>query len=218
MTSTQATSAPTHRLLLIRHGETEWSLSGQHTGNTDKPLTENGKRQAQALVKPLEELDLYRPYVISSPRTRAKTTAELAGLSIDAVWDEVHEWDYGDYEGLTNAQIRAENPGWNLWSDGCPGGESVAQMSSRVDGVIDAAIPLMSDRDVVIVSHGHFSRSFLARWVEAPIARGERFQMLPASVAAVGFNGEFHQLMTLGITGYSSANYVDASRPSRPAR
>ena len=111
-----------HRLLLLRHGETEWSKSRQHTSRTDLDLTENGQHQAKVTAEALTELKLKTPMVISSPRRRALVTAELAGLAVDEVSPLLAEWDYGEYEGLTTPEIRKSVPGWQLWRDGCPGG------------------------------------------------------------------------------------------------
>jgi len=125
------------RLWLIRHGETAWSKAGRHTGRTDLPLTEPGEEQARAL-RPL--LDADPPtWVMCSPRTRAQQTAQLAGLTVNALDDDLSEWDYGDYEGLTGAQIAERVPGWTLWSDGVTGGESIEQVSARADAVIARA-------------------------------------------------------------------------------
>jgi probable phosphoglycerate mutase len=207
--------APTHRLIVVRHGETEWSRTGRHTGTTDIDLTEFGVEQARSLVEPVEELSLTSPWVISSPRVRARRTAELAGLRVDAVDESVTEWDYGEYEGRTSPDIHEERPGWTVFADGGPGGESPQDMTRRVDGVIAALQPRLETGDVVVVTHGHFSRSLLARWVGAPIGLGQHLTMLPASIAVLGFDGRSRNLTALGITGYPSADYVDAGRPGR---
>ncbi|MGJ0117608.1 acid phosphatase [Williamsia sp. MIQD14] len=206
----------THRLIVIRHGETEWSKSGKHTGSSDIDLTETGVEQARSLTGRIEELSLTDPRVLSSPRLRARRTAELAGLHVDTVEPLLVEWDYGDYEGLTSPQIHENDPGWTVFADGGPDGESPDEMSDRVDTVIGTLTPLLDRGDVVVVTHGHFSRSLLARWIGSPIARGRHFTMLPASIAVLGFDGESRQLTALGITGYRSADYVDAGRPTRP--
>ncbi|WP_328858548.1 acid phosphatase [Williamsia herbipolensis] len=206
----------THRLIVIRHGETEWSKSGKHTGSSDIDLTDTGVEQARSLAGRVEELSLTDPQVFSSPRLRARRTAELAGLHVDTVEPLLVEWDYGDYEGLTSPQIHETDPGWTVFADGGPDGESPDEMSDRVDTVIEKLTPLLDHGDVVVVTHGHFSRSLLARWIGSPIARGRHFTMLPASIAVLGFDGESRQLTALGITGYRSADYVDAGRPTRP--
>ena len=158
-------------LWLVRHGETEWSRSGQHTGRTDVALTEQGRREARALAPLLAEL---RPaLVLVSPRTRAQETARLAGLVVDAVDDDLAEWDYGDYEGRTTAQIRADAPGWTLWRDGVPNGETLDGVVARADRVLDRARARLPTGPVVLVAHGHISRVIGARWIELPGAAGE---------------------------------------------
>jgi broad specificity phosphatase PhoE len=190
-----------HRLLLVRHGETEWSLSGQHTSRTELDLTERGREQAQAVGETLAQLGLDDPYVVSSPRKRALVTAELAGLSVDEVSPLVSEWDYGDYEGLTTEEIRQTVPGWLVWTHGCPGGETSAQVCERADRAIVIALQHMDSRDVVFVGHGHFSRAVLTRWIEQPVYEGIRFAMAAASIAACGFEHGVRQIAGLDITG-----------------
>ena len=187
-----------HRLVLLRHGETEWSKSGQHTGCTDLDLTENGRAQAAAARPGLADLHLDNPKVISSPRRRAVETAELAGLNIDEKSELLAEWDYGSYEGVTTAQIHQSRPDWSIWTDGCPDGETVAQVSDRADRAIALALEYMASRDVVFVGHGHFSRSVITRWVQLPLVEGSRFGMPPASVALGGFEHGIRQLSALG--------------------
>jgi broad specificity phosphatase PhoE len=190
-----------HRLFLLRHGETAWSKSGQHTGSTDIELTENGRAQAKLAGQVLGDLNLDHPVVYSSPRQRALDTAELAGLSVNEISPLLAEWDYGEYEGVTTQQIRETNPDWLVWTHGCPGGESVAQVSKRADRAIVMALEQMESRDVVFVSHGHFSRSVITRWVELPLVEGSRFGMRTASVAMCGFEHGIRQLCALGLTG-----------------
>jgi broad specificity phosphatase PhoE len=190
-----------HRLLLLRHGETEWSLSGQHTGSTEIDLTENGRTQAKLAGGVLSGLNLVDPVVISSPRQRALVTAELAGLTVDEVSPLLAEWDYGEYEGVTTKKIRETVPDWLVWTHGCPGGESVAQVSERADRAIALALPHLQSRDVVFVSHGHFSRAVITRWVELPLVDGSRFGMRTASIAMCGFEHGIRQLLALGLTG-----------------
>jgi probable phosphoglycerate mutase len=190
-----------HRLLLLRHGETEWSLSGQHTGSTEIDLTENGRTQAKLAGTVLKGLALDDPVVISSPRQRAVVTAELAGLSVDEISPLLAEWDYGEYEGVTTEKIRETVPDWLVWTHGCPGGESVAQVSERADQAIAMALRHMESHDVVFVSHGHFSRAVITRWVELPLVEGRRFGMRTASVAMCGFEHGTRQLLALGLTG-----------------
>ncbi|HET7075564.1 MAG TPA: acid phosphatase [Mycobacterium sp.] len=190
-----------HRLVLLRHGETEWSKSGQHTGRTDVELTEAGQTQAKLAGRVLGELDLVDPLVISSPRQRTIATAELAGLSIDEVSPLLAEWDYGSYEGLTTQEIQKSVPDWLVWTYGCPGGESVAQVGERADHAVALALASMDARDVVFVSHGHFSRAVITRWVELPLLEGSRFGMATASIGVCGFEHGVRQLVALGLTG-----------------
>jgi len=191
-----------HRLILLRHGETEWSKSGQHTSTTDLDLTENGREQARLAAMALAHLDLRNPIVISSPRKRAVVTAELAGLSVDEINPVLSEWNYGEYEGRTTHDIRTTVPGWLLWTYGCPGGESVDQVSMRADQAINLALEHMAERDVIFVGHGHFSRSVVTRWVEQPLREGARYGFGPASVAVCGFEYGLRQLKSLGLTAH----------------
>lgn len=195
-------SIDAHRLLLLRHGETEWSKAGRHTGRTDLELTDNGRDQAKITAEVLAELALDNPLVISSPRRRALDTAELAGLPVDDVSPLLVEWDYGDYEGLTTPEIRVAAPEWLLWNDGCVGGESVAQVTERANRAVALALEHMATRDVVFIGHGHFSRAVITRWVEQPLAEGARIFMAAASVAVCGFEHGLRQLRALGLTGH----------------
>jgi broad specificity phosphatase PhoE len=190
-----------HRLVLLRHGETEWSKSGQHTGRTEVELTEAGRTQAKLARGVLAELELVDPLVISSPRQRSLITAQLAGLTVDEVSEVLAEWDYGSYEGLTTAQIQETVPDWLVWTHGCPAGETVAQVSERADAAVATALENMESRDVVFVSHGHFSRAVITRWVELPLVEGSRFAMITASIAVCGFEHGVRQLRALGLTG-----------------
>jgi probable phosphoglycerate mutase len=190
-----------HRLVLLRHGETEWSKSGQHTGRTEVELTEAGRTQAKQAGGVLTELELVDPLVISSPRQRSLTTAQLAGLSVDDLSELLAEWDYGSYEGLTTEQIHETVPDWLVWTHGCPGGETVEQVSERAEAAVATALEHMESRDVVFVSHGHFSRAVITRWVELPLVEGSRFGMITASIAVCGFEHGVRQLRALGLTG-----------------
>ena len=195
-------SVGNHRLVLLRHGETEWSRDRKHTSRTDLDLTEYGREQAKLATLTLERLELDNPLVVSSPRKRALATAELAGLTVDEVSPLLAEWDYGDYEGLTTHEIRTETPGWLLWTYGCPGGENVDQVSMRADQAVSYALEHMVDRDVVFVGHGHFSRSVVTRWVEQPLHEGARYGFGAASVAVCGFEYGLRQLSALGMTSH----------------
>ena len=168
------------RLFLVRHGETEWSLSGRHTGRTDIALTARGEEEAKALGSRLHAFPFAA--VFTSPSLRARRTCELSGLAAAAEIDpDLSEWDYGDYEGLTSAEILEARPGWNLFRDGCPGGESPARVSGRADRVIAG----LKERegDIALFSHGHFGRVLAARWIESQVDLGRRFSLAPASLS-----------------------------------
>jgi broad specificity phosphatase PhoE len=195
-------SVEQHRLLLLRHGETEWSRSGQHTSRTELDLTDTGREQAKVTAEALAELQPHDPLVISSPRKRALVTAELAGLTVDEVSPLLAEWDYGAYEGLTTQQIRETVPDWLIWTHGGDGGESVQQVGDRADRAVALALEHMASRDVVFVGHGHFSRAVITRWVELPLSEGIRFAMVAASIAVCGFEHGVRQISALGLTGY----------------
>ncbi|MGB6208215.1 acid phosphatase, partial [Mycobacterium sp.] len=172
--------------------------SGQHTGRTELELTDHGRAEASALERPLADLHLDNPMVISSPRRRAVDTAELAGLTIDEKSELLAEWDYGSYEGMATAQIQQSQPNWSIWTDGCPDGEAVAQVSERADQAVALALERMASRDVVFVGHGHFSRAVITRWVQLPLVEGSRFGMTAASIAICGFEHGIRQLSALG--------------------
>jgi probable phosphoglycerate mutase len=170
------------RAILIRHGETEWSISGQHTGTTDIPLTENGRGLARRLAPLLAQTTF--TLVLTSPLGRARETCELTGLAgIADVDPDLTEWDYGDYEGLTPKQIRATAPGWMIFRDGCPGGESPEQVGARVDRVI-ARIRTV-EGDVALFAHGHVFRVFAARWLGLPALAGSHFLLDTATVSVL---------------------------------
>jgi broad specificity phosphatase PhoE len=195
-------SVEQHRLLLLRHGETEWSLSGRHTGRTELDLTDTGREEAKLAADALDVLSLDNPLVVCSPRQRALVTAELAGLTIDEVSPLLAEWDYGDYEGLTTQEIRQTAPDWLVWTHGAPGGESLQQVSDRADHVIEYALEHMKSRDVLFVGHGHFSRAVVTRWVQLEISEGIRFAMVAASIAVCGHEHGVRQISALGLTGH----------------
>jgi broad specificity phosphatase PhoE len=166
------TSPEGAQLWLIRHGETEWSRTGRHTGRTDIPLTTHGEDEAGALAPLLAGV---RPaLVLCSPRARALRTAQLAGLRVDAIDDDLCEWDYGDYEGLTSAEIHRSYPGWTIFAGGAPGGEDEDQISNRADRVLARAAAALQDGPVILVAHGHISRVLGARWIGLPVSGGAR--------------------------------------------
>jgi broad specificity phosphatase PhoE len=173
--------------LLIRHGQTEWSRDMRHTGRTNIPLTEEGRRQAAALRAALDTRDVER--VLTSPLDRAAETCRLAGLGDRAEpRDELLEWDYGEYEGLTTQQIRAQRPGWDLWRDGCPGGETAAAVGARVDPLVAELRALGSG--AALFAHGHVLRVVGARWIGLGPEGGALLYLATATVSALGWERE----------------------------
>jgi probable phosphoglycerate mutase len=171
-------------LWLIRHGETEWSATGKHTSVTDVPLTEAGEDRARALAPMLA--DLAPTLVLSSPRRRALDTARLAGLTVDEATDDLAEWNYGEYEGRTTHELRAENPGWSIWTDVVPGGETSEQVAERADRVLHRAAEALADGPVVLIGHGHFSRALGARWIGLPVSGGAHLLLGTAAISILG--------------------------------
>jgi broad specificity phosphatase PhoE len=173
--------------VLVRHGETEWSRDGRHTGRTDVPLTDVGRAQAERLHDALGEWRFER--VLTSPLSRALDTCRLAGFGERAeLSDALLEWDYGEYEGLTTPQIRGMRSGWNLWRDGCPGGEATADVGARVDAIV--AELQASEGDVALFAHGHVLRVLAARWVELTPDAAARFWLATATISVLGFERE----------------------------
>jgi probable phosphoglycerate mutase len=182
-------------IILLRHGETEWSRDGRHTGHTDLPLTDRGRQQAVAAARLIAGRRIAAAW--SSPAQRAQETAKLAGLSIEGTDPDLWEWDYGGYEGVTTAEIQRERPGWYLWHDGVvPGGsggfpgETVEQVGERCDRVIARVLPLVQAEtadDVALVAHGHVLRVLGARWIGQPAREGSRLKLDTASVSRLGF-------------------------------
>lgn len=169
---------------LVRHADTEWSLSGKHTGRTDLPLVTEGEEKARDLAPRLaqEEFSL----VLSSPLSRAIETARLSGFGNRLTIDhDLVEYDYGRYEGLTSAQIQEIHPGWDLWSHGCPGGESPEQIAARCERVVQRCIA--EPGNVLIFGHGHLFHAFAATWLELPASRGRSFGLKAGSVSVLGF-------------------------------
>jgi probable phosphoglycerate mutase len=172
------------QVYLIRHGETEWSLSGQHTGITDIPLTENGRNVAKQLEPILAKENF--TMILTSPLERARKTCELAGLGAHAEIDrDLMEWNYGEYEGLTPKQIDAQAPGWMLFRDGCPGGETPEQAVARVDRVIARARAV--EGHVALFAHGHIFRVFAARWLGLPAMAGCHFLLDTATLSILSY-------------------------------
>jgi len=175
---------PLQQIYLVRHGETEWSLSGQHTGITDIPLTEKGRSVAKLFEPFAAKVSL--ALVLTSPLERARTTCELAGLGEQAEVDpDLMEWNYGEYEGLTTQQIHAKSPEWMLFRDGCPGGESPEQMTIRVDRLITRV--RATEGNVALFAHGHILRVLAARWIGFPVMAGCHFMLDTATLSVLSY-------------------------------
>jgi broad specificity phosphatase PhoE len=173
-----------HEVVLVRHAETEWSRDGRHTGRTDIPLTDDGRKVARAAGARLAGRRFQ--LVLVSPLRRARETCALFGLDCDArTCEELLEWDYGEYEGLTTAQIDAMRPGWSLWRDGCPGGESPADVGARADQLIAELRAV--DGDVAVFSHGHILRVLGARWIELAPSLGARLRLSTGALCVLGY-------------------------------
>jgi broad specificity phosphatase PhoE len=176
-------------LILIRHGETEWSRTGQLGGRTNLPLTDAGVAAARALAPALAHRQLVVAF--SSPLIRALRTADLAGLTGVKPDPDLLEWDYGGYEGLTEAQIQETRPGWNLWRDGVIPGETLPEVAARIDAVLDRVRPLLADGDVALIGHGHLQRVLTARWLGLDPAAGRLFSHPhPGTLSALGTEHE----------------------------
>lgn len=180
---------PTHRpdIWLVRHGQTEWSRDGKHTSSTDLPLTAEGEQAARSLPSRLDGATF--GLVLSSPLLRARTTAELAGFAAAEIDADLREWGYGSYEGITTPQIRETDPDWSLWTDGAPGGESPAEVETRVDRVVDRLRSAQGERALVF-AHGHILRVLGARWLGLPVADGAHLRLDTATVSVLGWERE----------------------------
>jgi broad specificity phosphatase PhoE len=190
-------------IYLARHGETAWSLSGQHTGRTDLPLTERGERNARALGQRLRRLAFVK--VFTSPLQRAVRTCELAGFGAVAEIDpDLVEWDYGQYEGRRTAEIHAERPDWQLFRDGCPGGESPDQIGARADRVVGRLRAIKGE--VLVFSSGHFLRVFAVRWLGLDASAGRYLLLSTASLSAVGYE---HNLTEPAIRLWNETRHVE---------
>jgi broad specificity phosphatase PhoE len=183
-----ATIALMRELWLIRHGETEWSLSGAHTGRTDIPLTAAGREKAAAVGRYLADCKFAG--VLVSPLERARETCRLAGCENARIDADLSEWDYGDYEGRTTTQIQAQRPGWSLWTDGVPNGETAAQVAARADTVIAHALAIEGEGNVALFAHGHILRVLAARWLGLPPEGGRLFALGTASISTLGYERE----------------------------
>ncbi|WP_035750839.1 histidine phosphatase family protein [Arthrobacter sp. 35W] len=178
------------KLWLLRHGETEWSRSGQYTGLTDLPLTAAGEEQARSAVPALAGVDF--DLVLTSPLQRARTTAALAGFPDALVEPAAVEWNYGDYEGINSADVRRDNPGYLIWNDGVPNGETLQEVAARADSIIARVQGPQPDgttvRNALLVAHGHFLRVMAARWLELDAREGRHFLLGTAKVCMLGWD------------------------------
>ncbi len=181
-------------LVLVRHGETQWSRAGKHTSWTDLPLTDVGRDRAPRLRKALSA----RGYalVLASPRRRARETAELAGFAAYTVEDDVAEWNYGDYEGRTTAEIRVDHPGWTIWTGDPPGGETAEQVGARADRLLGRISAAMGRGDVLVFGHGHFSRVLTARYLRLPPTDGRLVVLDPATLCVLGSEHDYPAIRT----------------------
>ncbi len=188
ITPNTAPDIPQHpSLWLLRHGQTEWSKSGQYTGATDIDLTETGREQARDAGRRLEGVSF--DLVLSSPRRRALETARLAGLPEPVVVDDAQEWDYGDYEGLKSADLRKTDPSYVIWDSGVPHGETVDEVGVRADRIIERVrTELAGGGNAILVSHGHFSRILAARWIGLPADHGRHFFLDTARICRLGWD------------------------------
>jgi broad specificity phosphatase PhoE len=180
-------------IVLVRHGQTEWSAAGRHTSFTDLDLTAEGERQAVQLGDRLANRAFAA--VLCSPLRRATHSAALTGLTITATDDDLLEWNYGAYESRTTTEIRQERPGWSLWRDGCPGGETAAQVGLRADRVLERVRTMLPSGDVALVGHGHQLRVVTARWLSLPPEAGELFRLETATINVLGYERETQVLL-----------------------
>jgi probable phosphoglycerate mutase len=188
-------------LYVLRHGETAWSRERRHTGWTDVPLTDVGEVQAIAAGNELRTLRPSRPWalVLTSPLRRAAETARLAGVSATSD-DRLREWNYGSYEGITTQEIRGGRPGWDLWNDGCPDGEQLADVSRRVDEVLATLAGALEGGDVLLVAHSHLLRVLTARWLNLDAGAGRLFVLDPAGVGILGYEHETPAMIGWNLT------------------
>jgi broad specificity phosphatase PhoE len=185
---------------LLRHGATEWSENGRHTGRTDIELTSDGEAGARRAGALLADLRGDRPaLVLSSPRVRATRTAELAGLTVEETTEDLAEWDYGDYEGLTTPQIRETVPGWTVWTHPCPNGETADAVGERATKVVRRIREALTDGDVVLIGHGHFSRVLVSTWIGQPATFGVHFGLEAAGLSILGDERGVPQVRRLNV-------------------
>ena len=191
-------------LYLFRHGQTEWSLSGRHTGSTDIPLTAQGENEARALQPWVNQIKFSR--VLTSPRQRARRTCELVGLGHEAEFEPaLAEWDYGDYEGKLSSDIHAERPEWNIFLDGCPHGEMPAKVSDRADRLITDLSEMSGN--VALFSHGHFGPALAARWIGLPVDQGQHLLIGTGSLSILSYNPTHPEVRVLALWNASPGRF-----------
>jgi len=199
---TTKSSAPL-RLYLIRHGETAWSITGQHTGRTDLPLTARGKEEAITLAPRLKEISF--AHVLTSPLQRAQQTCALAGLGATAVInDDLTEWDYGDYEGMVSQDIRQQQPGWNVYRDGCPNGEMPEQIRQRADRLIAQVRELKGN--IALFSHGQFGCVLAARWIGLLVLNAQHFYLGTATLSILSYKVNHPELEVIELWNAAASN------------
>jgi len=195
------------RIYLIRHGETTWALTNRHTSRTDIPLTGQGEQDARRLGERLRVIRF--DAVLTSPRQRARRTCTLAGLApIDEVEPDLVEWDYGDYEGKRSIDIRKARPGWNLFRDGCPQGETPGQVSERADRLLTRLRAL--EGNVALFSHGQFACVLVARWIGLPVIEGQHFMLGTASVSILGYDPHHPEVSVIALLNASPHEMMDS--------
>lgn len=191
------------QIYFVRHGETAWSLSGQHTGNTDIALTKHGQQEARALRPWLQKISFSR--VITSPRQRARVTCELAGLDIHAAIEpDLAEWNYGDYEGQRSSDIHKHRPGWIIFRDGCPNGESSEAISERADRLITRLTTI--DGNIALFSHGHFGAVLASRWIGLKVLEGQHLMLGPASLSILKCSPSYPEVRVISLWNACPAN------------
>lgn len=198
--TTSGTQSNRPTLWLVRHGETEWSRSGQYTGLTDIPLLPEGEEQARAAGATLAAAGVDFALTLSSPLQRAWRTAELAGFADVERVPQAHEWDYGEHEGVPSQDIRAQNPDYRIWDHGVPGGEELAQVAARADSIIERVRTELADHEhAILFSHGHFSRVMVARWLGLPPETGRHFLLGTAKAARLGWDKTTPAVLSWGV-------------------
>lgn len=186
-------------LLICRHGETEWSRTGRHTGTTDVPLTDTGRSEARHLAPLLAARRI--GHVLVSPRQRARDTAALAGMRDVEISDDLVEWNYGEYEGRTTEEIRVDRPGWTIWTGDPPGGETAVDVGARADRLLEKIAGLLPDGDVLLVGHGHFSRVLAARYLLLAPAQGAQLRLDPATLCVLGTEHDAPTIVRWNLSG-----------------